>query len=139
MVAEPISVKTQAMISRALEQSWSENTSVCYNPDIAPVSYGQCTPTAMVIFEMFGGEILRTGVQKRDGTSIRHFYNRIAGQRYDFTADQFKISGYWCDVIYEDIRSSVDEAATEMLSGQMEYMRSAFTESWQKMISSDNC
>ena len=120
------------MIRQMLEQSWSENTSVCFNPAIAPLSYGQCAPTAIVVFERFGGEILRTGVQRCDGTSIRHFYNRIAGQRYDFTADQFDIPDYWRKVVYEDISSSVDEAITETLPGQLETMRSAFARAWQK-------
>lgn len=120
------------MIRRALEQSWSEQTSVCFNPSIAPLSYGQCTPTAIAVFETFGGEILRTEVQKYDGTSIRHFYNRISGQRYDFTANQFNIPDYWGELTYKDIQSSVSEALTEMLPGQMDAMRSAFVVAWQK-------
>ena len=120
------------MISRALEQSWSERTSVCFNPSIAPRSYGQCAQTAIAVFETFGGEILRTEVQKRDGTSIRHFYNRISGQRYDFTADQFNIPDYWNELTYKDIKSNVSEALTETLPGQMGAMRSAFAVAWQK-------
>jgi len=115
------------MIRLALEQSWSDKTSVCYNPSIAPLSYGQCAPTAVVIFERFGGEILRTEVQKYDGTFIRHFYNRIEGQRHDFTADQFNIQDYWREVIYKDIPSNVADALTEMLPDQLEAMRYAFS------------
>jgi hypothetical protein len=127
--------ETQAIIRQALEQSWSEQTSVCFNPSIAPLSYGQCAPTAITVFEHFGGEILRTEVQKLDGTSIRHFYNRISGQRYDFTADQFNIPDYWAELTYKDIPSSVNEAMTETLSGQVEAMRSAFAVAWQKLNS----
>ena len=121
------------MIRRALEQSWSEKTSVCFNPSIAPLSYGQCAPTAICVFEKFGGEILRTEVQKYDGTSIRHFYNRISGQRYDFTTGQFDIPDYWVELTYKDIPSSVSEALTETLPGQMGAMRSAFAVAWQKV------
>jgi hypothetical protein len=118
-----------AAIRQALEQSWSEKTSVCYNPESAPLSYGQCAPTAIVVFETFGGEILRTEVPKWDGSLIRHFYNRIDGQRHDFTGDQFNIPDdpdYWGEFIYKDILSSVAEAASETLPGQLVAMRLAF-------------
>ena len=124
---------TQLIIRKALEQSWSEKISVCFNPSIAPLSYGQCAPTAIVVFEQFGGEILRTEVQKFDGTSIRHFYNRISGQRHDFTEDQFNIPDYWTEVTYKDIPSNVSEALTETLHGQIEAMRAAFTIEWEKL------
>jgi hypothetical protein len=113
-----------AMVRRALECSWSARTSYCYNSDIAPPSYGQCAPTAIVIWETFGGEILKTdGLPTFSG---RHFYNRINGIRHDFTADQFDIPGYSHKVDYKDIPSSADEAATETTAGQVEEMRSAF-------------
>jgi hypothetical protein len=134
----PLAAETQAMIRRVLQQSWSERTSVCFNPSIAPLSYGQCAPTSIVVFERFGGEILKTGVQRCDGASIRHFYNRIAGQRHDFTFDQFNIPDYWRKVIYEDIPSSVEEAISETLSGQLSSMRTAFAAAWQQQNASNN-
>jgi hypothetical protein len=120
------------MIRRALEQCWSEKTSVCFNPKIAPISYGQCAPTAIAVFEHFGGEIMRTEVKTYDGRCIRHFYNRISGKCYDFTADQFNDREYWVKLTYMDLLSSVSEALTEMLPGQIEYMRSAFAAAWQQ-------
>lgn len=127
MTSAPLTASTQSKIRRALEQSWSDKTSVCFNPDIAPRSYGQCAPTAVVVFETFGGEILKTSVKKHDGSSIRHFYNRIGGRRYDFTADQFNIPNYWRELFYEDIVSSAADAETETLSGQLETIRIAFS------------
>ena len=126
MSTPQLSAEVQARVRLALEKSWSDKTSVCYNPSVAPLSYGQCAPTAVVVFEQFGGEILRTEVQKYDGAYIRHFYNRIEGQRFDFTADQFNIPGYWRKIIHEDIPSNVAEALNEMLPGQLEAMRAAF-------------
>src|SRR4051794_40322667 len=99
----------QSHVRRALERSWSLATSVCYNPSIAPLSYGQCAPTAVVICEAFGGEILRTEVEKLDGSAIRHFYNRIGGVRIDFTSDQFNIPNYWRPLQYKDYPSSIAE------------------------------
>lgn len=109
-------------IRRALEHSWSAKTSLCFSPDAAP-SYGQCAPTAIVIWETFGGEVLKTAGWPPNG---RHFYNRIDGVRYDFTADQFSMPEYSHDVQYNDILSSVEEAASETTFGQIEELRRAF-------------
>ena len=127
-----LSPDREAMLQRALAKSWSERTSICFNPSLAPRSYGQCAPTAIVIFELCGGEILRTAVLKQDGVAIRHFYNRISGRRHDFTADQFEIPDYWKTVEYQDIPSSVEEALTETLPGQVDAMRSAFASELSK-------
>src|SRR5687768_16888861 len=106
-----LSEGTKDVIHRALERSWSAKTSVCYNPKIAPLSYGQCAPTAVVIAEMFGGEILKTQVRKKDGTSVRHFYNRIEGQRYDFTRSQIDdLPDYFDALVYDDVVSNAAEA-----------------------------
>jgi hypothetical protein len=124
-----LSEDTKDVIHRALERSWSAKTSVCYNPKIAPLSYGQCAPTAVVIAEMFGGEILKTQVRKKDGTSVRHFYNRIEGQRYDFTRSQIDdLPDYFDALVYDDVVSNAAEAMSEMLPGQLDEMRSAFSQ-----------
>lgn len=122
----PLATEMKAKVRAALERSWSAETSYCFNTQIAPLSYGQCAPTAAVLYETFGGEILKTEVKKLDGTSIRHFYNRIGGERIDFTADQFGISNYWEKLTYSDTTSSLEEARTEMFDGQHESMRYAF-------------
>lgn len=127
MSSQPLSTEVEEVVRRALVRSWSGRTSVCFNPDIAPPSYGQCAPTVVVVFETFGGEILRTEAIRYDGGVIRHFYNRIGGKRYDFTADQFDVTGYILEFTHKDIPSSVEEAITEMLPGQLEAMRSAFS------------
>lgn len=106
----------------ALEKSWSVETSVIYSPDAFP-SYGQCAQTAILIQERFGGEILRTTSWHGRGN---HFYNRIAGKRVDFTADQFSMPHYSYDLTYEDQPSSAAEAVKETLPGQVEALRRAF-------------
>lgn len=120
---------TVKRIRRALEKSWSSKTSYIYSPDAAP-SYGQCAQTAIVVKELFGGEILRTDGWPPKG---RHFYNRIGGIRYDFTADQFDMPEYSHKVQYKDIPSTIEEAATEAEWRQIEEMRSAF----KKALSED--
>ena len=109
-------------IRAALLRSWSAQTSVCFSED-APASYGQCAPTAIVTWERFGGEILKTDGWPPNGC---HFYNRIDGTRYDFTADQFEDQQYSHKIEYKDRISSFEEAEAETLPGQIEAMRTAF-------------
>jgi hypothetical protein len=109
-------------VRRALERSWSYKTSYCFNPD-THLSYGQCAPTAIVIFETFGGEILKT--DNAPCRSERHFYNRIDGVRVDFTADQFN-----APLAYKDIPSNVADAITETMLDQADQMRVAFARAW---------
>lgn len=111
-------------VRRALERSWSNKTSLCFNAN-APLSYGQCAPTAIVVFETFGGEILKT--DNAPCLSKRHFYNWIAGERVDFTADQFNVP-----LVYKDLPSSVAEAITETWRDQADQMRAAFEREWKE-------
>lgn len=127
---------TIAKIRHILEKCWSYETSVCYNPEIAPISYGQCAPTAIAVCEKFGGEILKTKIYKLDGKSIRHFYNKIDGERIDFTSDQFDIQDYWVKLVYDDVPSSVKEALTEMLPGQWDTMNVSFETAWSQLENS---
>lgn len=115
-------------IRRALVRSWSEKTSVCFSLDAVP-SYGQCAPTAIVVWETFGGEILKTDGWPPRG---RHFYNRIDGIRYDFTADQFSMPDYSHDVKYKDILSDEVEAMSETMPGQVDELRRAFCKAFKE-------
>jgi hypothetical protein len=114
-------------IKAALLQSWSARTSVIYSEEAAP-SYGQCAPTAIVIWERFGGEILKTDGWPPNG---RHFYNRINGIRLDFTAEQFDDPQYSHKIEYKDLVSSFEEAKTETQPGQVEAMRTAFDKAFK--------
>jgi hypothetical protein len=67
---------------KVLRRCWSHESSAQWTPDNP--ARGQCCVTALVIQDLFGGEIQKTLV---DGQ--RHFYNRIDGSLYDFSADQF--------------------------------------------------
>jgi hypothetical protein len=113
---------TYKRVRSALERSWSAKTSVCWSPDAYP-SYGQCAQTAIVIQEMFGGEILHTKGWHGRGN---HFYNFIEGQRVDFTADQFTMPNYSYALTYEDNQSNANEAEKECLPGQIDTLRFSF-------------
>jgi hypothetical protein len=126
-----LSAHVEDAIRRALANSWSERTSAGFNPGLAPRSYCQCAQTTIVVFDRFGGDILKTHVLTVDGREIEHFYNRIGGRRYDFTADQFDMPNYWQEVSYQDTLSSRSEAAETLQPGQLEALRSAFSLSYE--------
>jgi hypothetical protein len=95
--------------------------------------YGQCAQTAIVINEKFGGDILKTQGWPNEKGYGRHFYNRIDGVNYDFTAEQFTdIPDYTCDIKYQDIPSSIKEAETETNKQQIAALRHAFNNAFDK-------
>ena len=70
-------------IEAALQASWSMETARQWTAE--NLAIGQCNVTAILIRDLFGGEILKTPLPEDD-----HYYNRIDGLRFDFTASQFK-------------------------------------------------
>lgn len=89
---------TPQNLQRVLEKAWSLRSSSMWTPENP--ARGQCGVTALVVNDLLGGDILKTHLP--DGV---HFYNRLSGQRYDFTAAQFSEP-----VVYEDMLSSREEA-----------------------------
>lgn len=71
----------------ALRIAWSRDTAysgcqVDWEP--SDPSYGQCAVTAMLAYDLFGGDICR--VRNADGST--HYFNRIDGHIIDLTAEQ---------------------------------------------------
>ncbi|SDD40873.1 hypothetical protein SAMN05421663_11084 [Terribacillus halophilus] len=100
-----------AHIESILLHAWSIKTSSKWtqtNP-----AKGQCSVTALVIHDLFGGEIVKTAAP--DGW---HFYNMIKGNRFDFTASQFEET-----LIYEDLPSSREDAFSDTSLTQYEELR----------------
>lgn len=56
-------------------------------------THNQCTVTAMVVQDYFGGEILSL-LMPNGGT---HFLNSIDGKKFDLTSDQFTFHGMQLD------------------------------------------
>jgi len=86
------------LIEQCLLKCWNIKTSSRWTPE-NPYK-GQCGVTSLVINDLFGGNILRTEVEGQ-----WHFYNRIEGERYDFTRKQFNF-----EIYYQDIESNREEA-----------------------------
>lgn len=125
-------IELKAKIRATLEKCWSLETSFIFSESMPP-SYGQCAQTAIVICEFFDGEILKTDGWHGQG---RHFYNRIDGERCDFTADQFTANPeYSHSIEYKDSLSNLDEAATETCPSQISNLRYAFKIEWKKINS----
>jgi hypothetical protein len=101
-------------VAVALLGSWSIETSENWLPDNP--ARGQCNVTALLVNELFGAEILKTPLPDGD-----HFYNRIDGQRIDFTASQFD-----APVNYLDMASSRDEALAGTSIAKYESLRAEF-------------
>ncbi|QOZ53879.1 hypothetical protein [Bradyrhizobium sp. CCBAU 53338] len=103
-------------VQAALFKAWSLSTASQWtagNP-----AAGQCNVTALLIHELFGGELLKTPLPAGD-----HFYNRIDGRRYDFTASQFDRP-----IAYTDLPTNRMEAELGATSQQLRELRAAFQE-----------
>ena len=101
-------------VSRAMRSSWSAQTSdgwLAHNP-----ARGQCNVTALLANDLFGGDILKTPLPDGD-----HFYNRIDGDRIDFTAEQFDTP-----IGYLDLPSDRTEALAGTTPEKYQALRSAF-------------
>jgi hypothetical protein len=102
----------QAVI--AIRESWSLRTSGNWLPDNP--ARGQCNVTAMLVHELFGGEILKTPLPEGD-----HYYNRLDGKRVDLTDSQFDRP-----IAYADLPSDRTEALMGTTAQKYEALRSDF-------------
>ncbi|WP_258728095.1 YunG family protein [Bacillus atrophaeus] len=109
-------IQDEQELKDILTKSWSQKTSSKWTKECP--SCGQCSVTALVIQDRYGGSILKTKV----GGS-RHFYNSINGGVYDFTSDQFPQR-----IVYQNIPSSRQEAFLDTNEEQYLYLRSAFSQ-----------
>jgi len=86
-------------VQKALRTAWEiENRPLIIIKSIK----GQDSLVSKLIYDIFGGEILKTRVKKG-----WHFYNRIGGERLDFTNSRTKAS--IDDIEFEDIPSTPSE------------------------------
>jgi hypothetical protein len=110
----------ERLILDCLEKTWSDKSSTLWAPDNP--ARGQCGVTALVIQDHFSGEILKTLLP--DGRW--HYYNRIDGRRFDFTAGQFPRP-----IEYQDLISSRVEAFSDTSDAQYRYLGTEFSKRCQ--------
>jgi hypothetical protein len=98
-------------MKRALVNSWSIQSSSKWS--LVNPAKGQCGVTALVVQDFLGGEIKKTKVK-----NSWHFYNVIAGERYDFTETQFDEM-----IDYTNFPSNRDEAYLDTNDAQYCYLK----------------
>ena len=103
-------------LRRRLASAWSPRTASTWTP--ANPAKGQCSVTAIAVQRIAGGDILKTPTP--DGL---HFYNRIGGVRFDFTAGQFAQSPE-----YRDLPSDADDALSDTSPEQVAALLEALGE-----------
>lgn len=103
-------------VQRALCKAWSLSTASQWTP--ANPAAGQCNVTSLLIHDLFGGELLKTPLPAGD-----HFYNRIGGRRYDFTASQFDEP-----IVYVDLPTDRADAERGVTHDELAELRAAFEE-----------
>lgn len=105
----------------ALENAWSLETAKQWSSE-NPAN-GQCNVTAAVVYDLYGGEILRTRYP-----TVWHYYNRINGKRVDLTDSQFSRPDARFDAPehYDDELSDWDTAMDGTLQSEYDTLKQAF-------------
>lgn len=80
---------TMDLLLKALNASWTRETA--YRTDQqdwteSRKEIGQCTVTSMIVFDYFGGKIVRGYSEKYD---LFHYWNEINDEKIDLTFNQF--------------------------------------------------
>jgi hypothetical protein len=71
-------------VEAAIRAAWTADTSADAAWSSECPELGQCAVTALIVQNLFGGELKRTLAN-----GISHYYNEIAGETVDFTRAQF--------------------------------------------------
>lgn len=88
------------VVQEALKRTWALNGNSGWI--LGKPENGQDCVTSQLIYDFFGGEILKTHIRKG-----WHFYNRINGERIDFTRSEKSKSPD--NIRFEDLPSTPDE------------------------------
>ena len=105
----------EAQIISALARAWSLETAKQWTPD-TPAA-GQCNVTAVVVHDLFGGDIFKTSLPDYE---VDHFYNRVNGDVVDLTDGQFS-----SPVSYQNEPASREEAMQCVKASEYEVLRTS--------------
>jgi hypothetical protein len=93
---------SKIVVQKALRRTWKQDYTI--GTPINKVVKGEDSLVSRLIYDVFGGEILKTHKEKG-----WHFYNRINGERLDFAGSEKKVSIE--DEKFEDIPSTPAETS----------------------------
>ena len=113
----------EARLRSALRASWSLETASQWS--VENPANGQCNVTAALVYDLFGGEVLRTRC-----ADVWHYYNRIDGVRMDLSDSQFTDPGARFDLPdpYLDELSTRDAAMATIPQREYDALRVALLE-----------
>lgn len=89
---------TPKELEKILKQCWSRETSTSpegWTPENP--AWGQCAVTALVVQDLFGGELMRASLEKVPGFEFMrsHYWNKLPnGRRLDLSKTQFPTYAY---------------------------------------------
>jgi hypothetical protein len=115
-----MSVLDRSRVLQALRVAWSDQTSSKWTRERP--STGQCSVTALVVQDLFGGTLLKTRVDE-----AWHFYNEVSGEIHDFTAEQFGSS-----IEYEHLPATREEAFRDTTPIQYEELQRTFAAAFRQ-------
>jgi gamma-glutamyl-gamma-aminobutyrate hydrolase PuuD len=108
-------------IRQTLRKAWSASSRTKWTAERPAL--GQCSPTALVIQDHFGGTLLKTCIE-----GAWHFYNCIDWRAYDFAVEQFE-----AEPTYEHQRSSRAEAFLDCTADQYSALAERFAAVWPNL------
>ena len=114
----------EQIVRSALLKSWSLDTAKQWSKE-NPAN-GQCNVTAAVIYDLFGGEILRTPLSG----GLYHYYNKIDGKIADLTDSQFDAPDArfpWPNP-YEDLPTTIQAAMKGIPQREFDTLKTALLE-----------
>lgn len=94
-----------------LKTAWSAQSSGAWTADMS--AKGQCSVSALVVQDLFGGEILKTRTP-----GGMHFYNRVENVRWDLTIGQFA-----SPIPFEDLPATREDALADTSPAQYAALR----------------
>ncbi len=118
------------VIQTAMNRARRSENNPGLNPDKSAVE--QSSVISQLIFDIFGGEILKTRKRKS-----WHFYNRINGERIDFTKSEIKKGS--ADKHFEDIPVNIDEINNYFEQEQYLPFYMMFIREFEETIGLEDC
>jgi hypothetical protein len=118
-------MQNQIDIREALKKTWDMDNKQ-QNTSLIPIK-GQDKEVSLLIHDIFGGEILKTS-----GKKGWHFYNRIDGERMDFTGSE--ADNQPKEFSFEDIPSTPEETYPFIETADYSQFYTKFIKAFEEII-----